>query len=77
MQDAMIEILSTDADSGRRPMADLRRLAVERSVLRGQVMTMGPGEGHQYGHLRFIRRPVMDRAELVLPISPWATSSAT
>jgi hypothetical protein len=67
MQDAMIEIVGTDAEVGRRLMADLRRLAVERSVLRGQVLAMGPGEGHQYGRLRFMRRPVMDRSELVLP----------
>ena len=28
---------------------------------------MGPGEGHQYGALRFMRRPEMERAQLVLP----------
>lgn len=48
-------------------MADLRRLAVEHSVLRGKVLTMGQGEGNQYGALRFMRRPVMARDQLVLP----------
>ena len=28
---------------------------------------MGPGEGNQYGGLRFMRRPELDRAQLVLP----------
>lgn len=67
MQSAMIEILDSDAPSGRRLMAELRQLAVERSVLRGQVLALGPGEGHQYGQLRFMRRPVMGRSALVLP----------
>ena len=42
-------------------------LAVEFSVLRGQVLTMGPGEGHQYGDLRFMHRPQLGREQLVLP----------
>jgi ATP-dependent 26S proteasome regulatory subunit len=36
-------------------------------VLRGQVLALGPGEGNQYGALRFVPRPVLDRAQLVLP----------
>lgn len=67
MQSAMLEIVATDQEAGRSLMGELRRLAVERSVLRGKVLALGPGEGHQYGRLRFMRRPVMEREALVLP----------
>ena len=68
MQGAMIEVLDADLQSARRTMAELRRLAVERSVLRGQVMAMGPGDGHnRYGALRFMPRPRLEREGLVLP----------
>ena len=48
-------------------LSELRRLAVEHSVLRGQVLALGPGEGQQYGSLRFMRRPELARDQLVLP----------
>ncbi len=67
MQSAMVEIVDGDPEAGKRLMAELRRLAVERSVLRGQVLTMGPGDGQEYGTLRFMRRPELTRNELVLP----------
>jgi cell division protease FtsH len=67
MQSAMIEMIAPDPDHGRAVLAELRRLAVERSVLRGQVVALGPGEGHHYGAMRFMRRPHLDRDELVLP----------
>ena len=67
MQSAMIEIVGADPQASRRLMAELRRLAVEGSVLRGQVLALGPGEGNQYGGLRFMRRPRLDREGLVLP----------
>jgi hypothetical protein len=67
MSAAMIEILAADRDFASRFMADLRRLAVEHSVLRGQVLTMGEGEGNHYGGLRFMRRPELERSQLVLP----------
>jgi cell division protease FtsH len=67
MVGAKIEVVAVDADAGRRLMGELRRLAVERSVLRGHVLAVGPGEGHQYGRMRFMRRPTLDRAGLVLP----------
>ena len=67
MNAAMIEVVSADREFASEFLAELRRLAVEHSVLRGQVLTMGPGEGNQYGGLRFMRRPELDRAQLVLP----------
>ncbi|MBO0731711.1 MAG: ATP-binding protein [Acidimicrobiaceae bacterium] len=72
MGEAMIEVIASDAEAGRRLMGELRRLAVERSVLRGQVLALGPGEGHQYGQMRFMRRPALDRAGLVLPDATFA-----
>jgi len=67
MQEAMIEVIAPEPDFGRAILDELRRLAVEFSVLRGQVLTMGPGEGHQYGDLRFMHRPHLEREQLVLP----------
>jgi hypothetical protein len=67
MQQAMVEIVAREASFGREVLAELRRLAVERSVLRGQVVALGPGEGQQYGGMRFLRRPHLRRDELVLP----------
>ena len=73
MQSAMVEVVDADPESGRTLMADLRRLAVEKSVLRGQVLALGPGEGQQYGLMRFMRRPHLDRDGLVLPDSTLAS----
>ena len=67
MNQAMIEVIAEDREFGSEVLAELRKLAVDHSVLRGQVLTMGAGEGHQYGALTFMRRPVMDRSQLVLP----------
>ena len=67
MQSAMVEIIDADQDRGRALMGELRRLAVEQSVLRGQVLSLGPGEGNQYGRMRFMHRPRLDREGLVLP----------
>ena len=67
MQEAMIEVIAPEPEFGRAIVDELRRLAVEFSVLRGQVLTIGPGEGHQYGDLRFMHRPRLEREQLVLP----------
>jgi cell division protease FtsH len=67
MQQAMIEVIAEDREFGSGVLAELRRLAVEHSVLRGQVLTLGSGEGNQYGALTFMRRPIMERSQLVLP----------
>ena len=67
MQEAMLEVVAEDKAFGAGILAELRRLAVEHSVLRGQVLALGPGEGLQYGALRFMRRPSLDRDHLVLP----------
>lgn len=64
---AMLELVTSDRDYGREVLSELRRLAVEHSVLRGHVLALGPGEGNQYGGLRFVRRPDLERDQLVLP----------
>jgi hypothetical protein len=48
-------------------LVDLRALAVRHSVLRGQILALGPGEGNHYGQLRFVARPSLTRDELILP----------
>ncbi|HWE65371.1 MAG TPA: ATP-binding protein [Acidimicrobiales bacterium] len=67
MQSAMLELIGPDPAYVEETLAELRQLAVERSVLRGQVLALGPGEGHQYGALRFMPRPSLSRDQLVLP----------
>jgi hypothetical protein len=67
MQNAMVEVVAADSGYGRQVLGELRELAIQRSVLRGQVLALGPGEGNQYGALRFMRRPVLERRHLVLP----------
>lgn len=69
MDSAMLELLGADDHFVVATLAELRALAVEYSVLRGQVLTVGPGEGNQYGRLRFLQRPALDRSHLVLPDS--------
>ncbi len=69
MNSAMLELIGADADFVAMTLNELRRLAVEHSVLRGQVLTIGPGEGNQYGMLRFLKRPYLERSQLVLPDS--------
>jgi cell division protease FtsH len=67
MRAAMIEVLADDEAAGRGLLVDLRSLAVQHSVLRGQVLALGPGEGQSYGQLRFVPRPVLARDQVVLP----------
>ncbi len=63
---AVLEVVSHDKGRSQHLLADLRRLAVQHSVLRGQVLTLTQGEG-EYGAFQFLRRPTLGRDELVLP----------
>lgn len=72
MQQAMIEVLADDRSYAHEFLSELRHLAVEHSVLRGQVLALGPGEGNQYGMMRFVRRPGLQRTQLVLPDATWS-----
>jgi len=61
------QIVSTEAGYPAKIAADLRRLALEHNVFRGQVLSFG-GEvfGHGQAFLQFHRRPVMDSSALIL-----------
>jgi DNA polymerase III delta prime subunit len=69
MNSAMVELLGADPEFVAATLSELRQLAIDHSVLRGQVLTLGPGEGNQYGLLRFLPRPTLERSQLVLPDS--------
>jgi ATP-dependent 26S proteasome regulatory subunit len=65
---AVLEVVSQGKTLSQQLLAELRRLAVQHSVLRGQVLTLTQGEG-EYGAFQFLRRPTLRRDELVLPES--------
>jgi hypothetical protein len=67
MQAAMIELVAPDRAYAHEVLSELRRLAVQHSVLRGNVLALGPGEGNEYGGLRFVHRPELTRDQLILP----------
>jgi ATPase family associated with various cellular activities (AAA) len=62
-----VQIASTGAGRAAATAAEIRRLALERNVFRGQVLSFG---GDVFGHgealLNFHRRPVMGAEQLVL-----------
>ena len=64
---ASLEVLA-DPSVAAALLADVRRLMVERSVFRGQVLSFG---GNEYepgaGYITFHRRPTLEAGDLVLP----------
>jgi hypothetical protein len=64
-----LEILGRDREAGRALLAEIRRLMVELSVFRGQVLAFGESPMGQMmlGPIVFLRRPDLDREQLVLP----------
>jgi cell division protease FtsH len=67
MQSAMLELVGQDSEFIAELLSELKQLAIQKSVLRQSVLALGQGEGNQYGALRFLHRPNLDRSELVLP----------
>ena len=63
-----VQIVSTEAGHAARTASQVRSLAVEHNVFRGQVLSFG-GEvfGRGQSLLQFHRRPVMSAEELILP----------
>ncbi|NIZ91000.1 AAA family ATPase [Kineococcus rubinsiae] len=63
-----LEVVAADPDVVPRLLEEVRRLMVERSVLRGQVVSFG---GSPYdpasGGITFLRRPDVAAADVVLP----------
>jgi hypothetical protein len=64
----VVQALSSAEGAAARAVADVRRLALERNVFRGQVLSFG---GDVFGHggplLTFLERPALERSRLVLP----------
>jgi hypothetical protein len=57
-------------DVGGRLLDDVRRLMVERSVFRGQVLSLGQVDdayGPSVGGIAFLERPQLDPADVILP----------
>ncbi len=68
-QEVTAEIATADEATGQRILDDIHRLAIERNVFRGHVVTFG-GEVFGPGRdvlLRFLDRPRLDRSQVVLP----------
>ena len=58
---AMLEVIADDEAAGRQLLVDMRALAVQHSVLRGQVLALGPGEGQRYGPVSYTHLDVYKR----------------
>jgi hypothetical protein len=65
---ASVEVLATSPDSASAFLAELDRLMVSLSVLRGQVLSFTATEfGHGAAGATFLERPEVDAADVVLP----------
>ncbi len=65
---AQLEVISADHDLTTRLLADLRKRALARSVLRGQVINYSRNEYQRgSGDLSFVERPVVDAEDVILP----------
>lgn len=62
-----VEIVTADADVARDLVAELRRLAIELSPVRGQIVTLAPPDRPGGSPIAFLRRPRLKREQLVLP----------
>lgn len=61
-----LELIGADADATAAALAEIRRLMIERSVLRGQVLSFAPTEyGHEAG-ATFLVRPEVAADDIVL-----------
>ena len=68
MRQLALEVLAADADAARRFLRRIRELSVVHHVGRGQVLSFEPHEyGDGIGPLRFLDRPFVDAADVVLP----------
>ncbi|MDW4574435.1 AAA family ATPase [Microbacterium sp. M3] len=64
---AVIEVMGVDADVVTRFLDALRKAMVERSVLRGQVLSFQPTEYGRDAGATFVSRPSVAADEIVLP----------
>ena len=69
-QEVTLQVVGADQGHVERVLAEIRRLAVERSVFRGQVISFGPelfGMAGASTPLNFLGRPGVRRDQVVLP----------
>lgn len=66
-QTAVVEVMGADADAVTRFLEALRRMMVERSVLRGQVLSFQPTEYGREAGATFVVRPSVASDDIVLP----------
>ena len=69
-QEVTLQVVASDQGRVERVLAEIRRLAVERSVFRGQVISFGPelfGMAGASTPLNFLGRPSVRRDQVVLP----------
>ncbi|MFB7894696.1 AAA family ATPase [Microbacterium sp. NPDC056044] len=66
-QSALVEVMATDAAVVTRFLEALRRTMVERSVLRGQVLSFQHSEYGREAGATFVARPAVDADDIVLP----------
>ncbi len=63
-----VEVLGADSDRAGAALAQIRRLALEHSVFRGQILSFGAEMfGPRSAPLVFHERPALTREDLVLP----------
>ena len=65
---ASLEVLCADREVAGHLLAELRRVATQRSVLRGQVITLTTSGFEQHSNgVTFVARPDVDAEEVILP----------
>ena len=62
-----LEIFMADVDAARELVTELRRLAIELSPVRGQIVTLAPPDRPGGSPIAFLRRPQLSREQLILP----------
>lgn len=62
-----IEIFMADIDAAREIVTELRRLAIELSPVRGQIVTLAAPDRPGGSPIAFLRRPQLAREQLILP----------
>lgn len=62
-----LEIVTADIDVARNVVDEVRRLAIELSPVRGQIVTLAPPDRPGGSPIAFLRRPRLARERLVLP----------
>jgi cell division protease FtsH len=68
--EVLVHVVGADIRRAEAVLDEIRRLALERSVFRGQVISLEPevfGVARQARVISFVPRPAVDRSQIVLP----------